>query len=115
MPLSTPVFATIGLMTLVGKWNDWNTSLIYIRSSSLYTLQYLLQRILNETAFLKNLMQNSDMAALAAQVGGDSAATLPAETLKYALCVIAAGPMLVVFPFFQKYFASGLTIGAVKG
>lgn len=55
------------------------------------------------------------MAALAAQVGGDSAATLPAETLKYALCVIAAGPMLVVFPFFQKYFASGLTIGAVKG
>ena len=115
VPLSTPVFATIGFMTLVGKWNDWNTSLIYIRSSSLYTLQYLLQRILNETAFLKNLMQNSDMAALAAQVGGDSAATLPAETLKYALCVIAAGPMLVVFPFFQKYFASGLTIGAVKG
>ena len=48
-------------------------------------------------------------------MGGDSAATLPAETLKYALCVIAAGPMLVVFPFFQKYFASGLTIGAVKG
>ena len=113
VPLSTPVFASLGFMTLVGKWNDWNTSLI--RSSSLYTLQYLLQRILNETAFLKNLMQNSDMAALAAQVGGDSAATLPAETLKYALCVIAAGPMLVVFPFFQKYFASGLTIGAVKG
>ena len=115
VPLSTPVFATIGFMTLVGKWNDWNTSLIYIRSSSLYTLQYLLQRILNETAFLKNLMQNSDMAALAAQVGGDSAATLPAETLKYALCVIAAGPMLVVFTFFQKSFASGLTIGAVTG
>ncbi len=115
VPLSTPVFATIGFMTLVGKWNDWNTSLIYIRSSNLYTLQYLLQRILNETAFLKSLMASPEMAAMAASVGADSAAEMPAETLKYALCVIAAGPMLVVFPFFQKYFASGLTVGAVKG
>lgn len=115
VPLSTPVFATIGFMTLVGKWNDWNTSLLYIRSSNLYTLQYLLQRILNETAFLKSLMASPEMAAMAASVGADSAAEMPAETLKYALCVIAAGPMLVVFPFFQKYFASGLTVGAVKG
>lgn len=115
MPLSTPVFATIGFMMLVGKWNDWNTSLIYIRSGNLYTLQYLLQRILNETEFLKSLMQNSELAAMASMVGADSVNSLPAETLKYALCVIAAGPMLVVFPFFQKYFASGLTIGAVKG
>ncbi len=116
MPLSTPVFATIGFMMLVGKWNDWNTSLIYIRSSHLYTLQYMLQRILNEAQFLKNLMQNSDLAAMAAQVGADgSNSAAPAETLKYAMCVIAAGPMLVIFPFFQKYFASGLTIGAVKG
>ena len=73
LPLSTPAFATIGFLMLVAKWNDWNTSLIYIRNQDLYTLQYLLQRILNETAFLKNLMQNSDMAALAAQVGGDVA------------------------------------------
>ena len=115
VPLSTPVFASLGFMMLVGKWNDWNTSLIYIRSGNLYTLQYLLQRILNETEFLKSLMQNSELAAMASMVGADSVNSLPAETLKYALCVIAAGPMLVVFPFFQKYFASGLTIGAVKG
>lgn len=115
IPLSTPVFATIGFMTLVGKWNDWNTSLLYIRSNNLYTLQYLLQKILNEAEFLKNLMNDSVTASMVAQVGADSADSLPTETLKYAMCVIAAGPMLIIFPFFQKYFASGLTIGAVKG
>ncbi len=115
LPLSTPVFATIGFMMLVAKWNDWSTSLIYIRSSNLYTLQYMLQRILNEAQFVKGLMQNSATASMAAQMGANEVSNMPAETLKYALCVIAAGPMLVVFPFFQKYFASGLTIGAVKG
>ena len=111
MPLSKPVFATIGFMMLVGKWNDWQTSLIFmLKRTDLYTLQYLLQRILNEYEFMKKLMQN------APTLGVDMTQfTLPTETLKYALCVIAAGPMLVIFPFFQKYFASGLTIGAVKG
>lgn len=96
---------------LVGKWNDWQTSLIFmLKRTDLYTLQYLLQRILNEYEFMKKLMQN------APTLGVDMTQfTLPTETLKYALCVIAAGPMLVIFPFFQKYFASGLTIGAVKG
>ena len=111
LPLSTPAFATIGFMTLVSKWNDWSTSLIYIRSSNLYTLQYLLQRILNEAQFLKSMMSNP----LATKIGIDKAMAQPTETFKYALCIIAAGPMLVAFPFFQKYFASGLTIGAVKG
>lgn len=111
IPLSKPVFASIGFMTLVGRWNDYTTSMIYIRDENLYTVQYLLQRLMNEASFLKNL------ANIAAQMGSiqlDSSA-MPAESLRYALCVIAAGPMLVVFPFFQKYFAKGLTIGAVKG
>ena len=111
VPLSTPVFATIGFMTLVGKWNDWNTSLIYIRSSSLYTLQYLLQRMMDQAEFMKNLANNPMMSG---SVSLDTS-MLPSESLKFAMCVIAAGPMLVVFPFFQKYFAQGLTIGAVKG
>lgn len=110
-PLSTPAFATIGFMTLVAKWNDWNTSLIYIRDQKLYTLQYLLQKILNEVKFLM------DMAASGAanQITAVQTMRLPSETLRYAMCVIAAGPMLIIFPFFQKYFATGLTIGAVKG
>ena len=109
IPLSTPVFASLGFMTLVGKWNDYTTSMIYIRDESLYTLQFLLQRILNEADYLSKMAQEGI-------VGIDiSARRRPAETLKYALCVIAAGPMLLVFPFFQKYFSQGLTIGAVKG
>ncbi len=109
VPLSKPVFASIGFMTLVAKWNDYTTSMIYIKDESLYTLQYLLQRLMNEAAFLKNL------SSMELGVLDITAMQSPNESLKYALCVIAAGPMLLVFPFFQKYFSKGLTVGAVKG
>lgn len=110
LPLSKPALATIGLMSLVTKWNDWNTSLIYIRDEELYTLQYLLQRILNEVEFLETIAKNNPSAADMVKN-----AKLPSESLRFAMCVVAAGPMLLVFPFFQKYFARGLTVGAVKG
>ena len=58
VPLSTPVFASLGFMTLVGKWNDYTTSMIYIRDENLYTLQYLLQRLMDEAEFLKNLSKS---------------------------------------------------------
>lgn len=111
VPLSKPVFASLGFMSLVGRWNNYTTSMIYIRNENLYTLQYLLQRINNEAQFLKNLAKMmADMGNIIIDTSG-----LPAESLKFALCVIAAGPMLVIFPFFQKYFAKGLTVGAIKG
>lgn len=110
VPLSTPVFASIGFMTLVGRWNNYTTSMIYIRDPDLYTLQYLLQRLMSEIEFLKQLAENDYAASISM---GET--VLPAESLKYAMCVIAAGPMLVIFPFFQKYFSKGLTVGAVKG
>lgn len=109
VPLSKPVFATVAFMMLVAKWNDFQTSMIYITNQNLYTLQYLLQRILNEAQYLNGLMSNPIPGVDASQF------KQPAETLRYAMCVIAAGPMLLIFPFFQKYFATGLTIGAVKG
>ena len=109
VPLSKPVFATVAFMMLVAKWNDFQTSMIYITNQNLYTLQYLLQRILNEAQYLNGLMSNPIPGVDATQF------KQPAETLRYAMCVIAAGPMLLIFPFFQKYFATGLTIGAVKG
>jgi len=107
LPLSTPIIAAQGFMMLLGRWNDWNTSLLYIRNNKLYTLQYLLQRIINEADFIKN-MQGTAMEGL---FGTD----IPSDTLRYATAVIAAGPMMVVFPFFQKYFAKGLVVGSVKG
>ena len=111
-PLSKPVFATVGFMMLKAKWNDWMTSLIYIRNPDLYTLQYLLQRIISELEFIKGLMARPP-AGIDTQVLTNY--KLPAETVRYAVCVIAAGPMLIVFPLFQKYLVKGLTVGAVKG
>ncbi len=113
LPLSKPVLATVGLINVLGRWNNWMTSLIYIKSENLYTLQYLLQRILREAEFLNKMAQDTVMQGAIGNILNLNA--FPAETLKFAMCVIAAGPMLVVFPFFQKYFAKGLTIGAIKG
>lgn len=111
VPLSKPAFASLGFMTLVGKWNNYTTSMIYIRNEKLYTLQYLLQRIIEESEFLKNL-KNLEVNMGNVSIDPNS---LPGDSMRFALCVIAAGPMLLVFPFFQKYFSKGLTIGAVKG
>ncbi len=110
MPLSKPVLATIALLMLLAKWNDWFTSLIYIRSKELYTLQFLLQRILRDAQFVKDMTRDIPVG-IDIRAMNDS----PIETMKFAMCIIAAGPMLVVFPFFQKYFTRGLTVGAVKG
>ncbi len=110
-PLSKPVLASVGFVCLLGKWNDWQTSLVYIDSQELYTLQYYLQRILNEAEYLKELINSGLM------ISEDFLASMatPTETLKYAMCIIATGPMLAVFPFFQKYFEKGMVVGAVKG
>lgn len=107
MPLCVPCMATIGFMALVGKWNDWSTSQLYINDANLYSLQYLLQRILLELDFIKGLMLEGNLLV--------SVNDYPSETVRYALAVIVAGPILAIFPFFQKYFAKGMTIGSVKG
>lgn len=106
MPLSKPVLATVGFMMLIAKWNDWNTALIYIRDAKLYSLQYMLQKILREIDFVEKV------SAMDSQF---SEYELPKESMRYAMAVLAAGPMLVVFPFFQKHFTKGITVGAVKG
>lgn len=110
LPLSKPVIATIALLTVLSRWNDWNTALLYIKSSELYSLQYLLQKILREVEFVQNMAESSPIAGIDIDTSN-----LPSETMRFAMCMVAAGPMLVVFPFFQKYFAKGLTVGAVKG
>lgn len=106
MPLSKPVLASIGFLFLVEKWNDWMSSMLYIRDPKLYSLQYLLQKILNEAEYLRQL---ADTGAL---MGGE---IFPTESFRYAMALVAAGPVLLIFPFFQKYFAKGMTLGGVKG
>lgn len=110
LPLSKPVLATVSLLTLLTRWNDWNTALLYIRDTNLFSLQYLLQKILREAQFIKSMAESSPVAGISMDTSN-----IPSETVRYAMCIVAAGPMLVIFPFFQKYFAKGLTVGAVKG
>jgi putative aldouronate transport system permease protein len=109
LPLSKPVIATVSLLNLLARWNDWNTALIYIRSKELFSLQYLLQQILREVQFIKDMAESAPVAGISINL-----TQLPSETIRFALCIVAAGPMLIIFPFFQKYFAKGLTVGAVK-
>lgn len=106
IPLSTPVLASTGFLFLVSKWNDWNTTLLYIKNPDLYSLQYLLQKILREAQYLQQMAGQG--MVLADEV-------FPTESYRYAMAVVAAGPVLVIFPFFQKYFSKGMTIGGVKG
>lgn len=110
-PMSTPVFAAIGFLFLQSRWDEWFRTLIYIRDQELYTLQYLLQRIILEVQFIRDLA----MSAAGMQFGEFDVTSMPTESLRYAMVIIAAGPMLFVFPFFQRYFTEGLTVGSVKG
>ena len=109
IPLSKPVIATIGVLTVLGRWNDWNTTLIYVSNPKLYTLQYLLQKLLRDAEYVQQLIQSGMVSSM------DMEELLPTEAMRFAMAVVAAGPMLVIFPFFQKYFTKGLTVGAVKG
>ncbi len=109
IPLSKPVIAAVALFMFLGKWNDWFTSMMYITDDKLIGLQYLLQRIMSNI----QLLQSSSGMAASSQLRDVS--DIPAETVRMAMAVIVAGPALVVFPFFQKYFVKGMTVGAVKG
>lgn len=103
MPSAGPILATVGLLTALAYWNNWSTAMIYITDSKLYPLQYYLYRVFQE-AQLKAKM--SEMG----QVTGSS----PTESYKLAMTVFTMGPVVLFYPFVQKYFVSGVTIGAVK-
>lgn len=109
LPLSKPVLATIGLMQLLVFWNSWYPALLFISDKTMYPLQYLLQVMLQNISEIAKNMQDGVMVDLIA------AANLPTENMRMAMCILAIGPMLFVFPFFQKYFTKGLTVGSVKG
>lgn len=109
LPISLPLLATIGLFLCFAFWNDWYQSMLYIDDAKLKSLQALLQSILtNITALAQQI----------AMVGGDTAAliaNMPQEAARMAIVVIIVLPIACAYPFFQKYFISGLTVGAVKG
>ena len=108
VPISKPVIATVALFGLLLRWNWWMSSLLYINhKNNLVMLQYLLQKMMSDIRMITENMNNLP--------SNFNVSDLPSESARMAMAVLAAGPMLCVFPFFQKYFTKGLTVGAVKG
>jgi len=105
LPLSKPALATIGLFIALEYWNDWYNSMLYITNYKLYPLQYLLY----------NMLSSQDALSRISSVSHINVNNLPLQSLKMAMAVIATGPILLVYPFVQKYFIKGITVGAVKG
>ncbi len=108
LPLSKPALATVGLLIAFRYWNDWYLGMLYITDRELRPLQYLMYSIM---ANLEEFERNFHITAIM----GDMSATFPSEPVRMAMAVLGVGPMLIVFPFFQKYFVRGLAVGAVKG
>ena len=105
MPLSKPVIATLGLFSALAYWNDWYNCMLFITDENLFNLQYYLQRMLGSAEAMRIVAEKSGIALT----------TVPLESMKMAMTVIATGPIVLLYPFVQRYFVKGLTIGAVKG
>ena len=104
-PLLKPGLATVGLFMALGYWNDWYNAMLYINSNVKFPLQYMLYNLLQQTQALARIASQS----------GISIADLPSNSLKMAMAIVATGPILLVYPFVQKYFVKGITVGSVKG
>lgn len=105
-PMSKPALATIGLFIGLGYWNEWYNSMLFLDSSVAYRpLQLLLYNLINRAEYLKNSMAGRNILTQ----------DLPLETVKMATAVLATGPIILAYPMVQKYFISGITVGAVKG
>jgi putative aldouronate transport system permease protein len=109
LPLSLPVIATIGLFMSFGYWNDWFQAMLYLDDRTLYTLQALLNRILSE------IEQLARLGPLLGVSFSEQLANLPKEAARMAVVVIIVLPIACAYPFFQRYFVTGLTVGSVKG
>ena len=107
LPMGKPIIATIAMFTILTYWNDWTNALYFVSDSRLWSLQILLQNILNNVQFLS---KNSQVAS---QIGL-SVASIPSVSVRMAIAVLGVLPILVLFPFFQKYIVKGISLGAVK-
>lgn len=106
LPMMKPALATVGLFLALGYWNEWYLSSLYLGSSVEFKpLQYYLYNVINTANALRNSVAGANV----------SISDLPSNTLKMASAVVATGPILLLYPFVQKYFVSGITVGAVKG
>jgi putative aldouronate transport system permease protein len=110
LPLSKAGLATMGLLTVVGRWNDWFTGLLYIQTPSLLPVATVLQKIQNQIDFFKK----GSVASFTAE-GQAMLKNIPVENFRMAVTFVVMLPILFAYPFFQRYFIQGLTMGSVKG
>lgn len=107
LPISKPILATVGLLIGVGYWNDWYNGLLFVTEVPYYTLQNFLNKIMMDLQFLsQNMSVTSDVNSIIANV--------PSSTVRMAMAFIGTLPVIVIFPFFQKYFTKGIAVGAMK-
>ena len=107
MPLSKAIIATVALFTLVGKWNDWYSALIYLNSEKYYPVQMILRKIL----FNSSVFSNMDPSVM--QMFRNN--TITSANIQMATIVVIMLPIMCIYPFIQKYFATGIMLGGVKG
>lgn len=105
LPLSKPLIATLSLFSALAYWNDWYNCMLFVTNEDMFTLQYYLQRILGSAEAMRIVAEKSGIAL----------PSIPLEGMKMAMTIIATGPIVLLYPFVQRYFVKGLTIGAVKG
>jgi multiple sugar transport system permease protein/putative aldouronate transport system permease protein len=107
LPLSKPIIATIALFSAMGYWNEWNRVLLYIDKPELYTLQFLIMKMQRQLNFL-----NSELGAKAMEAMGN--VVIPSLGIRMATAMLSIGPIVILYPFLQKYFMKGIMIGSVK-
>lgn len=105
LPVSVPGIATLSLFYALGYWNQWFNAMLYLDDSRLFPLQYLLMRMLRNVDAMKEMALSM----------GISEGEIPANSLRMATTVVAIGPIIFLYPYIQKYFTKGLTVGAIKG
>jgi putative aldouronate transport system permease protein len=105
LPLSMPIMATMLLFYAVGHWNDYMLALLYLNKKKLFPLQ----------SILRNMVVDGQLAEAQTQVGGGSSFQVVETTMKYAVIVVSTIPIIIIYPFVQKYFAKGVMIGSIKG
>ena len=105
LPLSKPLIATLSLFSALAYWNDWYNCMMFMTDREKWNLQFTLQNILSSVEALTEIANKT----------GIQIAALPSESMKMAMCIVTVGPIILLYPFLQKYFVKGMTIGAVKG
>lgn len=118
IPLSKPVLAALSVFTAVGVWNDYGTTLYFTQSNDLQTLQYMILRLIHSNRAVENMMalaQNSDVALSQLLQSSGGAKLVSAKTLELAAMVMASIPMIIMYPFAQRFFIKGVLLGSVKG